>query len=67
MTTIPLDVEKRFEQRWAARFSSPPIPPIPKSTALKASAPRRPRQDGGSLGHHLSAGLGLGAKHQFQN
>ena len=23
MSTIPLDLERRFEQRWAARFSRP--------------------------------------------
>ncbi len=26
MSSIPLDVERRFEQRWAARFSSPAAP-----------------------------------------
>ena len=26
MSSIPLDVERRFEQRWAARFCSPAEP-----------------------------------------
>jgi len=26
MASIPLDLERRFEQRWAARFVRPPAP-----------------------------------------
>jgi hypothetical protein len=28
MSTIPVDLERKFEQRWAARFARP-IPPAP--------------------------------------
>jgi hypothetical protein len=26
MSSIPLHIERTFERRWAARFSSPPLP-----------------------------------------
>jgi hypothetical protein len=36
MGIIPLHIERRFEQRWAARFGSPVIPAVPKKE-LKGS------------------------------
>ena len=27
MSIIPLDLQRKFEQRWAARFLQPPVPP----------------------------------------
>jgi hypothetical protein len=37
MSTIPLHLQRKFEQRWAARFVSPVASAVPKSTALKAT------------------------------
>jgi hypothetical protein len=37
MSIIPLHLERRFEQRWAARFGSLVIPAVPKSLGLKGS------------------------------
>jgi hypothetical protein len=39
MSTIPLHIQRRFEQRWAARFGGPlVIPPVPKNVGLKGSS-----------------------------
>jgi hypothetical protein len=39
MSIIPLDLERRFEQRWAARFV-PPVPSAaPKKIGPKGMAP----------------------------
>jgi hypothetical protein len=43
MCSIPLDVERRFEQRWAARFVSPVASAAPKSIGLKGTANTLPR------------------------
>jgi hypothetical protein len=37
MSIIPLHVQRRFEQRWASRFGSLAIPPLPKNLVLKGS------------------------------
>jgi len=37
MSIIPLDLQREFEQRWAARFLRPPVPP-------KAHRPESHRQ-----------------------
>ncbi len=37
MSIIPLHIQRRFEQRWAARFVSLVIPAVPKSVGLKGS------------------------------
>jgi hypothetical protein len=37
MSIIPLHIQRRFEQRWAARFVSLVIPAVPKSVGLKDS------------------------------
>jgi hypothetical protein len=46
MSIIPLHLQKRFEERWAARFGSLVIPAAPKSVGLKDSPStlRRARQ-----------------------
>jgi hypothetical protein len=35
MSSIPLDLQRKFERRWAARFISPATSATPKSTDLK--------------------------------
>ena len=35
MTSIPLDLQRRFEQRWAARFSRPNLPTAPQKHQLE--------------------------------
>jgi hypothetical protein len=37
MSAIPLHIQRKFEQRWAARFASRVASAEPKSTALKAT------------------------------
>jgi hypothetical protein len=37
MSTIPLHIQRRFDQRWVAQFGSLVIPTVPKSAGLKAS------------------------------
>jgi hypothetical protein len=43
MSSIPLDLQRRFERRWAARFISPVASTTPKSTDLKATVNSLPR------------------------
>jgi hypothetical protein len=43
MSTIPLHLQRKFEQRWAARFVSPLAPTAPKSTDLKGTVNDLPR------------------------
>ncbi len=44
MGDIPLHLQRRFEQRWAARFtSSPGASPAPKSPGLKGTVNSLPR------------------------
>jgi hypothetical protein len=54
MGAIPLHLQRKFEQRWAARFASPVAPPAaPKSTDPKAGSnklPRRPKAKGKPAG-----------------
>jgi hypothetical protein len=40
MSAIPLHLQRKFEQRWAARFASPAAP---KSTGLKGTVNNLPR------------------------
>jgi hypothetical protein len=44
MSGIPLDLQRRFEQRWAARFAKPVASAAPKSIVVKeaVSTPKRP-------------------------
>ena len=37
MSDIPLHLQRRFEQRWAARFVSPVASAAPKSLGLKGA------------------------------
>jgi hypothetical protein len=37
MSAIPLHIQRKFEQRWAARFASPVASAAPKSTDLKGT------------------------------
>jgi hypothetical protein len=37
MSDIPLHLQRKFEQRWAARFASPVESRAPKSTGLKGN------------------------------
>jgi hypothetical protein len=56
MGIIPLHVQRRFEQRWAARFGSLVVPAVPKKVGLKGSPasmrcarqePKKNREDAG--------------------
>jgi hypothetical protein len=38
MSDIPLDLQRRFERRWAARFVSPVTSAAPKSIGMKITA-----------------------------
>jgi hypothetical protein len=59
MSIIPLHLQKRFEQRWAARFGSLVIAAAPKSAGLKASPTklRRARQSQRNTRRVESAGV----------
>jgi hypothetical protein len=43
MSAIPLHLQRKFEQRWAARFVSPVASAAPKNTALKGTVNNLPR------------------------
>jgi hypothetical protein len=43
MSAIPLHLQRKFEQRWAARFASPVAPAAPRSTDLKDTVNNLPR------------------------
>jgi hypothetical protein len=43
MGIIPLHLQRKFEQRWAARFVSPLASTAPKSTDLKGTVNDLPR------------------------
>jgi hypothetical protein len=43
MSAIPLHLQRKFEQRWAARFVSPIASAAPKSTGLKGAVTNLPR------------------------
>jgi hypothetical protein len=43
MSAIPLHLQRRFEQRWAARFVLPRASAAPKNTDLKGSGNNLPR------------------------
>jgi hypothetical protein len=42
MSAIPLHLQRRFEQRWAARFASPAASPV-KGTGLRGTVNNLPR------------------------
>jgi hypothetical protein len=43
MSAIPLHLQRRFEQRWTARFVPPVASVAPKSIVLKDSVKKLPR------------------------
>jgi hypothetical protein len=43
MSNIPLDLQRRFERQWAAKYASPLAPAAPKSIGLKSTVDRLPR------------------------
>jgi hypothetical protein len=43
MTAIPLHLQRKFEQRWAARFGAPVASAAPRSTDLKGTVNNLPR------------------------
>jgi hypothetical protein len=43
MSAIPLHLQRRFEQRWAARFASPATSAAPKSIDLNVTVNTLPR------------------------
>jgi hypothetical protein len=43
MSFIPLDLQRRFEQRWAAKYASPIAPAAAKCIVLKDTIGRLPR------------------------
>jgi hypothetical protein len=43
MSGIPLHLQRKFEQRWAARFVSPVTSAAPKRIGLKATLNSLPR------------------------
>ena len=44
MSTIPIHLQRKFEQRWAARFASPVASAAPKSTGLEGTVNDLPRR-----------------------
>jgi hypothetical protein len=45
MSGIPLDLQRKFEQRWAARFASPVASATPKNISLNGSVNSLPRPE----------------------
>jgi hypothetical protein len=43
MSTIPVHLQRKFEQRWAARFVSPVASAAPKSSDVKGLVNNLPR------------------------
>ena len=43
MSGIPLDLQRRFERQWAAKYASPVAPAAPKSIDLKGTVKSLPR------------------------
>jgi hypothetical protein len=43
MSEIPLHLQRRFEQRWAARFASPIASAVPKNIGVKVTVDSLPR------------------------
>jgi hypothetical protein len=44
MSAIPIHLQRKFEQRWAARFASPVASAAPKSTGLEGTVNAAPRK-----------------------
>jgi hypothetical protein len=45
MSDIPLHLQRRFEQRWAARFVRPSVTAVPKIIGLKGASKSLPRPE----------------------
>jgi len=43
MSDIPLDLQRRFERHWAAKYASPVAPAAPKSIGLEGTVNGLPR------------------------
>jgi hypothetical protein len=43
MSIIPLHLQRKCEQRWAARFAAPVTPAVPKGNRLKGALDTSPR------------------------
>jgi hypothetical protein len=43
MSGIPLDLQRRFERQWAAKYASPVAPAAPKCIVLKDTVNSLPR------------------------
>jgi len=69
MSIIPLHIQRRFDERWAARFGSLAIPAIPKYIGLKASpvARRTPtaKEEPSGLSRRLLQRAGFAAGRQI--
>ena len=57
MSIIPLHIQRRFDERWAARFGSLAIPPVPKYIGLKGSPVARRTPKAKEIPAGLSRGL----------
>jgi hypothetical protein len=44
MSEIPIDLKRRLEQRWAARFGAPVAPVAAKRRVSKSADPNLPRR-----------------------
>jgi hypothetical protein len=44
MSAIPLHLQRKLEQRWAAKFASPVASAAPKNTDLKGAVNHLPRR-----------------------
>jgi hypothetical protein len=58
MSAIPLHLQRRFEQRWASRFTHPTASTAPKNVGTKAPAAKTKEKPAGSP-RRASAGESL--------
>jgi hypothetical protein len=62
MSVIPLHLQRKFEQRWAARFAAPAAPAVPKANGLKGalntvSRPVKAKEKPSELSRRAQQGL----------
>jgi hypothetical protein len=57
MSIIPLHIQRRFDERWAARFGSLAMPAVPKYIGLKGSPVARRSPKAKEKPERLSRGL----------
>jgi len=60
MRAIPLHIQRRFEQRWAARFVSPVASAAPKSTDSKGVAMASEQLSADRVDNPLRPAMGVG-------